>query len=433
MIGAVHKSYVRRVSVHTGFNRAFTIHGTHYLKLLENVAYNVKGHNVFIEDAIESHNYIYRNLVIGTIKSMSLLNTDQSPASFWITHPENDFIENHAAGSDNYGYWYDLQPHAMGPSANSNVCPTNSRVGKFRNNHAHSNGKYGFRIFHDMTPKKFPCKPLSDKNPFLETKIETLTSWKNGQDGAIAERIADVKFVDLRLADNIKAGIEVSFLEGGLGMSGVHNSTIINKSGNHERTGEGARGIITAKKEHFIVKNVEFFDFNEGAQAAFGTCTHCTQMNELSDDGFTTRTWNLTFVNSTRINQTFPKKAIFLDMDGTLTDLGPNSWATHFYQHLINDDCFEDKRMNGVVCKPNVTIRVLRLEGDDIRRRSIWIANMDDSTLAKYNGDEWKYRNDPENFAKIAYQELPNRCYTVPIVTGKKYFFHFDGKNHKSL
>jgi hypothetical protein len=62
--------------VHTSFNRAFTIHGTHYLRLMENVAYNVKGHTIFIEDAIESKNFIYKNLVISTIKSMSLLNTD---------------------------------------------------------------------------------------------------------------------------------------------------------------------------------------------------------------------------------------------------------------------------------------------------------------------------------------------------------------------
>jgi len=108
MIGAVHQSYARRVSVHESFNRAFTIHGTHYLRLMENVAFRIKGHTIFIEDAIESHNYIYKNLVISTMRSMSLLNSDQSPASFWITFPDNDFIENHAAGSDNYGFWYDL-------------------------------------------------------------------------------------------------------------------------------------------------------------------------------------------------------------------------------------------------------------------------------------------------------------------------------------
>jgi hypothetical protein len=58
MIGAVHKSYAKGVAIHEGFNRAFTIHGTHYLRLINNIAYNVKGHNFFIEDAIESKNLI---------------------------------------------------------------------------------------------------------------------------------------------------------------------------------------------------------------------------------------------------------------------------------------------------------------------------------------------------------------------------------------
>ena len=71
-----------------------------------------------------------------TKRSWSLLNTDQTPACFWITNPDNNFLENHAAGSDRYGYWYDLQKHAIGPHANTNVCPENERVGEFKDNHA---------------------------------------------------------------------------------------------------------------------------------------------------------------------------------------------------------------------------------------------------------------------------------------------------------
>jgi len=33
MIGAVHKSYAKGLGIHQGFNRAFTLHGTHYLRL----------------------------------------------------------------------------------------------------------------------------------------------------------------------------------------------------------------------------------------------------------------------------------------------------------------------------------------------------------------------------------------------------------------
>jgi hypothetical protein len=130
------------------------------LRLEKNVVYDVMGHNIFIEDAIETKNYIFKNLVMNTKRSWSLLNTDQSPASFWITHPDNDFIENHAAGSDRYGYWYDLQTHSTGPSANTAVCPENHKVGQFKKNHAHSNERYGLRIFHNMVPRKYPCRPI---------------------------------------------------------------------------------------------------------------------------------------------------------------------------------------------------------------------------------------------------------------------------------
>jgi hypothetical protein len=76
MIGELHNSYAKGLALHKGFNRAFTLHGAHYLRLIENVAYEVKGHTVFIEDAIETNNYIYKNLIMKTMRSMSGLNTD---------------------------------------------------------------------------------------------------------------------------------------------------------------------------------------------------------------------------------------------------------------------------------------------------------------------------------------------------------------------
>ena len=139
-----------------------------------------------------------------TKRSWSLLNTDQTPACIWITNPDNDFVGNHAAGSDRYGYWYDLQIHAIGPSADTNKCPENEKVGLFKDNHAHSMGIYGLRIFHNMIPRKYPCKPVvfdpkntTDpfwQNPIYEAKFENFTSWKNKRNGAIAERVGWVTF-----------------------------------------------------------------------------------------------------------------------------------------------------------------------------------------------------------------------------------------------
>lgn len=65
------------------------------------------GHSIFIEDAAETNCLIENNLIIQTKRSWSLLNTDQTPASFWLTHPDNQIRNNRAAGSDRYGFWYD--------------------------------------------------------------------------------------------------------------------------------------------------------------------------------------------------------------------------------------------------------------------------------------------------------------------------------------
>ena len=148
MIGSVTKSYIRNNAIHQTYNRGIVLHGVHYLTIQNNVVYKAMGHTIFIEDAVETKNLIDRNLVVDTRASDSLLNTDATPACFWITNPDNIFTNNHAAGSERYGYWFDLQKHATGPSEDFNVCPENTKLGEFRDNVAHSNGRYGLRIFH---------------------------------------------------------------------------------------------------------------------------------------------------------------------------------------------------------------------------------------------------------------------------------------------
>jgi hypothetical protein len=66
MIGTVHKSYVRGNAIHQTYNRAITIHGVHYFRVIRNVAYDTMGHTVFIEDAAETKCLIDGNLIIQT-------------------------------------------------------------------------------------------------------------------------------------------------------------------------------------------------------------------------------------------------------------------------------------------------------------------------------------------------------------------------------
>ena len=111
-IGTVMKSYVKGNAIHQSFNRAVTTHAVHYFRVTDNVAFDVFGHAFFVEDGVETNNVYDHNLAMNIKSSNSLLNTDQSPAGFWITNPNNIIINNAVAGTDAYCYWYDLEPNS---------------------------------------------------------------------------------------------------------------------------------------------------------------------------------------------------------------------------------------------------------------------------------------------------------------------------------
>jgi hypothetical protein len=288
MIGAVHKSYARHNSIHHSYNRAVTIHGVHYLRVINNFAFHTMGHTFFIEDAAETKNLIEHNLAMKTRQSFSLLNTDQTPASFWITHPDNIFRDNHAAGSFRYGFWFDTKPFPMGPSFDPNVCPENSPLGYFSNNVAHSNGRYGLRLFHNLIPREKPCAaieydPMNKtdpywKNPLVTAEFINFTSYKNGRNGAIAERVGDVRWLNFKVSDNLVAGLEFSLTGDTFdGTAQINGALVIGYSNNADSitTSFFSHGVIPARKEYFEVHNVKFYNFNVAGKAALGSCSHC--------------------------------------------------------------------------------------------------------------------------------------------------------------
>lgn len=103
------------------------------------MGFHAYGHMIFLEDGIEQNNYIEDNLMISALQSFSMLQTDITPANFWITNPLNHLTGNHAAGSDFYGMWYELKEHPDGPSATTDICPQGMPLGTFSNNVGHSN------------------------------------------------------------------------------------------------------------------------------------------------------------------------------------------------------------------------------------------------------------------------------------------------------
>lgn len=66
------------------------------------------------------------------------------------------------AGSDAYGIVYDLPNTSSGILDDPNICPNNANLGEFRNNVAHSNGRYGLFLKSDWSPRRYPCNDMDD-------------------------------------------------------------------------------------------------------------------------------------------------------------------------------------------------------------------------------------------------------------------------------
>jgi cell migration-inducing and hyaluronan-binding protein len=162
LVGDAEGQYIRNSAIHNTFNRCTTVHGTNYLQVENNVTYNTVGHCFFLEDGIEHHNRFVRNLGIqtkchptlpcvptnlagsgeprmGTNGQQSedvLLPSDNTVSTFWITNPDNSYIDNVAAGSDANGFWMSLPEHPngqfLGTEISENTWPRRTPFREFK-------------------------------------------------------------------------------------------------------------------------------------------------------------------------------------------------------------------------------------------------------------------------------------------------------------
>ncbi|REG34604.1 G8 domain-containing protein [Archangium gephyra] len=153
--------YFKNSSVHHSYNRAITIHGTESTLVENNFFHDHIGHGVFLEDGSERFNVIKKNVTLLTRRPApgeELTPSDnqfdqvqnRSPASYWITNPQNTFEDNVAAGTEGTGFWFALPSRPMGLSANdprfSSMRPNTLPMISFKGNSAHSTMS-GFDIF----------------------------------------------------------------------------------------------------------------------------------------------------------------------------------------------------------------------------------------------------------------------------------------------
>jgi len=132
MSNSAEGSKISKNIVLNSHQRGFVVHGTHDVKLEENVAFGVHGICYMLEDGSEENNYFIRNIGMNIKIPDTVIDqeSDSRPSTFWISNPHNHYIENVASGVEGlgFGYWMDLLPTVRGASLSSglydNVNPT---------------------------------------------------------------------------------------------------------------------------------------------------------------------------------------------------------------------------------------------------------------------------------------------------------------------
>jgi cell migration-inducing and hyaluronan-binding protein len=304
--------YIRNASIHDTYNRCVTVHGTNKVRVENNVTYNIVGHCFFLEDGVETGNEFVKNLAIqikchptkecvpsnlaanGEITgnrqalrriSMSakdtLLPSDNTVAAYWITNPDNTYIDNVAAGSDQTGFWFSIPMHPQGAFEGSDASkatwPRRTPLRAFKGNVAHSNFD-GFMIDRHIDPDNtfglasLPLLPLADpadlESEVAETHFENLTSYKN-RNGGLWGRGDLYVYSNAKFADNAMGMTQAAGDIGSLPFSSrLVDSLVVGETdniGNPTTPEEIAYGRSLPKTSipDFPIRGYEYYDYRD--------------------------------------------------------------------------------------------------------------------------------------------------------------------------
>jgi len=307
LVGEGKGQYIENSSIHDTYSRCVTIHGTNDVRVQNNVTYNTVGHCFFLEDAVETGNQFVHNLgmmtkchpdgkpceptnlgpfgaeggknfdLAGQSAKDVLIPSDNTASTFWITNPDNIYVDNVAAGSEATGFWFAFPEHPTGAFAGTDISkatwPRRTRVREFKGNTAHSNFD-GFMS--DRGPKPDGhfttgghialTNPADANSPLAETLIEDFTSYKNRNSGMWFRGEMDT-FKNLKLADN---AIGYTHASGNFGRSPytsrVVDSLFVGETenvGNPRTPAEMAygRSLPEPAVPDFPIRGYEFYDY----------------------------------------------------------------------------------------------------------------------------------------------------------------------------
>jgi hypothetical protein len=194
-------------SIWNSAQRCVVIHGTNGVKIQNNICYDIRGHGIFLEDAVERRNLLENNLVLkvrhpffgDTAPSSCPMQTvygtperncalleherrDAQPSGFWLVNPDNTVRGNVVADAIGHGYWLAFPKQVMGSnklvSLNGiNAKPENLTFGIFENNLAHSLSENG--VFIDNVPMNSETGE-TEGNKYSPTKDSSKYDYTNG-------------------------------------------------------------------------------------------------------------------------------------------------------------------------------------------------------------------------------------------------------------
>jgi cell surface hyaluronidase len=237
--------YFRNNSVHRSYNRALVIHGTESSLVERNVAYDHIGHGLMLEDGSERFNRVLSNLMSLTRRPASLAEavtpsdfTGQqvqrvSPASYWITNPNNIVDNNIAAGTEGTGIWLLFPRFTVGVSSTdprfSAMNPSLEPLGSMKGNICHSSRtgldvSDGLTVDHDIDNNQgtqFPTGIVVENSTLYSNYTGIYTGLTDGSDPSLTT-FRGFKMSDnahhLMMAQNCLVDDVIAVADSGLGL-----------------------------------------------------------------------------------------------------------------------------------------------------------------------------------------------------------------------
>ena len=213
--GDVEGQYIRNSSIVGSAQRCIVIHGTNGATVANNICYDIKGHAVFLEDAVERRNVIENNLVLRVeapearhrLLDHERLTNQRGPSGFWLTNPDNSVRSNVAADINGVGFWLSYPRTPLGSSRAVAIEPYHLPFGEMADNVTHSNSVLGLTF--DWVPTDDNGSVTAQHyEPAMPFTIHRFTVYKHENDptgyldgGALWNRSRRGTYQDFVVAD----------------------------------------------------------------------------------------------------------------------------------------------------------------------------------------------------------------------------------------